>query len=85
MNAAVMNQEIKPAIKAPHSFFIGGQWQKPAESGKLSVISPVTEEVVLTFAEATPPTSTAPWRPRGKRSIVGRGRACRRRSAARRC
>ena len=54
MNAAVMNQEIKPAIKAPHSFFIGGQWQKPAGSGKLSVISPVTEEVVLTFAEATP-------------------------------
>ena len=54
MNAAVMNQDIKPAIKAPHSFFIGGQWQKPAASGKLSVISPVTEEVVLTFAEATP-------------------------------
>ena len=54
MNAAVMNQDVKPSIKAPHSFFIGGQWQKPAGNGKLSVISPVTEEVVLTFAEATP-------------------------------
>jgi acyl-CoA reductase-like NAD-dependent aldehyde dehydrogenase len=54
MNAAVMNQDIKPSIKAPHSFFIGGKWQKPSGSGKLSVISPVTEEVVLTFAEALP-------------------------------
>ena len=30
MNAAVMNQDVKPSIKAPHSFFIGGKWQKPA-------------------------------------------------------
>jgi acyl-CoA reductase-like NAD-dependent aldehyde dehydrogenase len=54
MNAAVMNQDVKPSIKAPHSFFIGGKWQKPSAGGKLSVISPVTEEVVLTFAEAMP-------------------------------
>jgi acyl-CoA reductase-like NAD-dependent aldehyde dehydrogenase len=54
MNAAVMNQDVKPSIKSPLSFFIGGQWQKPAAGGKLNVISPVTEEVVLTFAEATP-------------------------------
>jgi acyl-CoA reductase-like NAD-dependent aldehyde dehydrogenase len=54
MNAAVMNQDIKPSIKSPLSFFIGGQWVKPAASGKLHVISPVTEEIVLTFAEATP-------------------------------
>jgi acyl-CoA reductase-like NAD-dependent aldehyde dehydrogenase len=54
MNAAVMNQDVKPSIKSPLSFFIGGQWQKPATSGRLNVISPVTEEVVLTFAEAAP-------------------------------
>jgi acyl-CoA reductase-like NAD-dependent aldehyde dehydrogenase len=52
--SAVVQPKTEPSIKAPHSFFIGGQWQKPATSGRLSVISPVTEQVVMTFAEAAP-------------------------------
>jgi aldehyde dehydrogenase (NAD+) len=40
------------SIKAPHSFFIGGKWVKPSSNDTLSVISPVTEETVMTFAEA---------------------------------
>jgi aldehyde dehydrogenase (NAD+) len=39
-------------IQAPHSFFIGGRWVEPSTDAKLSVISPMTEEEVLTFAEA---------------------------------
>src|SRR3954454_21013225 len=41
-------------IKNPQAFFIGGKWAKPAGAGKLSVISPVTEQVVMTFPEASP-------------------------------
>ena len=52
--SAAFQSKTEPSIKAPHSFFIGGQWQKPATSGRLSVISPVTEQVVMTFAEAAP-------------------------------
>jgi acyl-CoA reductase-like NAD-dependent aldehyde dehydrogenase len=40
------------SVKHPHSFFIGGKWVKPATSSLLSVISPVTEEVIATYAEA---------------------------------
>jgi acyl-CoA reductase-like NAD-dependent aldehyde dehydrogenase len=54
MNAAVLKGATELSIKAPHAFFIDGRWQKPAADGKLSVISPVTEEVVMTFAEGTP-------------------------------
>jgi acyl-CoA reductase-like NAD-dependent aldehyde dehydrogenase len=48
--------QSKPAIpvKSPDSFFIGGKWEKPAGKGKLEVISPVTEEVVIRFPEASP-------------------------------
>jgi acyl-CoA reductase-like NAD-dependent aldehyde dehydrogenase len=42
------------SIKSPMQFFIAGQWQKPRGSGKLQVISPVTEEPVMDFAEASP-------------------------------
>ena len=52
--SAAIQPKAEPSIKAPHSFFIGGKWQKPATSGRLSVISPVTEQVVMTFAEASP-------------------------------
>ncbi len=52
--SAAIQPKAEPSIKAPHSFFIGGQWQKPATAGRLSVISPVTEQVVMTFAEASP-------------------------------
>jgi len=41
-------------VKAPDRFFIGGKWESPAGGGQLHVISPVTEEVVMTFAEASP-------------------------------
>ncbi|HUL83563.1 MAG TPA: aldehyde dehydrogenase family protein, partial [Gammaproteobacteria bacterium] len=41
-------------VKSPDSFFIGGQWVKPSGKGKLDVISPVTEQVVMKFAEAAP-------------------------------
>ena len=48
--------QTKPAfpIQNPNAFFIGGKWEKPQRHGKLSVISPVTEEVVQTFPEAQP-------------------------------
>jgi acyl-CoA reductase-like NAD-dependent aldehyde dehydrogenase len=52
--SAVLQTETPISIGHPHSFFIGGEWVKPAESGKLEVVSPVTEQVVMTFAEATP-------------------------------
>jgi acyl-CoA reductase-like NAD-dependent aldehyde dehydrogenase len=41
-------------IRSPHEFFIGGGWQKPKGNGTLEIISPVTEECVMTFAEASP-------------------------------
>src|SRR5690348_15455630 len=40
------------SLKAPHSLFIGGRWVEPSTDARLSVISPVTEEEVLSFAEA---------------------------------
>ena len=52
--SAVPDTSTELSIKSPHSLFIGGRWQKPAEAGELKVISPVTEQVVMTFAEATP-------------------------------
>jgi len=41
------------SIKSPQAFYIGGHWEKPLGKGQLNVISPVTEEVVMTFAEAS--------------------------------
>jgi len=52
MNAALQSAELE--LKAPSSFFIGGRWVKPAGTGKLDVVSPVTEEVIMTFPEASP-------------------------------
>jgi aldehyde dehydrogenase (NAD+) len=40
-------------VTHPHHLFIDGAWTKPATSRLLTVISPVTEEPVATFAEAT--------------------------------
>jgi aldehyde dehydrogenase (NAD+) len=40
------------SIKAPDALFIGGKWVKSAGTRTLSVISPSTEEVVMTFPEA---------------------------------
>lgn len=52
--SAVPDTSTELSIKSPHSLFIGGRWQTPAENGELEVISPVTERVIMTFAEATP-------------------------------
>ena len=40
-------------VTHPHNLFIDGAWTKPATNRLLTVISPVTEEPVATFAEAT--------------------------------
>jgi len=42
------------SIKSPEKFFIGGSWARAAANDKLNVISPVTEETVMSFAAATP-------------------------------
>ena len=49
MNAVTQPQA---SIKNSHLLFIGGKWQKPASNGKLNVISPVTEQVIMTLPEA---------------------------------
>jgi acyl-CoA reductase-like NAD-dependent aldehyde dehydrogenase len=41
------------AVRSPRSFFIGGNWARPSSDRELSVISPITEETLLKFAEAT--------------------------------
>ena len=40
-------------VAHPHNLFIDGEWTKPATNRLLTVISPVTEEPVATFAEST--------------------------------
>ena len=40
------------SIAHPHSLFVGGEWVDPTTAGTLPVVSPATEEVVMTFAEA---------------------------------
>ena len=52
--SAVPQTKSPLPIKNPQAFFIGGKWVKPAGTGKLDVISPVTEQVVMTFPEASP-------------------------------
>ena len=42
------------SIHAPDRLFLNGTWQAPSGKGKLSVISPVTEEEILTFPDGTP-------------------------------
>lgn len=41
-------------LKAPEKFFIDGEWVRPLSSRTLDVISPVTEERVLSYPEASP-------------------------------
>lgn len=52
MNAAA-STVAKYSIKAPQSLFINGKWVAPTGKQTLNVISPVTEEVLMTFPEAT--------------------------------
>ncbi len=40
------------SVKNPRSLFIGGKWIQPSSSTMLSVVSPVTEEVIAVYAEA---------------------------------
>src|SRR5262245_33460011 len=50
---AVERSVAQYSIKAPQSLFINGKWVAPAGKQTLPVISPVTEEVLMTFPEAT--------------------------------
>jgi len=52
MSAALQSTELN--VKAHDAFFIDGKWQKPLGKGQLNVISPVTEQVLMTFPEASP-------------------------------
>ena len=49
-----MNVMMRGAVapKAPEKFFIGGKWLEPISRQQLKVISPVTEELVITYPEA---------------------------------
>lgn len=38
---------------APQKFFIGGEWVAPLSSAMLDVVSPVTEEVIMRYPEAS--------------------------------
>src|SRR6185503_2561837 len=42
------------SIHASNSVFVDGGWAAPRGKQKLSVISPVTEEVIMTFPDGTP-------------------------------
>jgi NAD-dependent aldehyde dehydrogenases len=50
-----MNVMTKPAaaLRAPEKFFIGGEWVAPRTSAVLEVISPVTEECIMRYPEAS--------------------------------
>ncbi len=50
-----MNVMTQPggAVKAPERFFIDGAWVKPSGDKLLEVVSPVTEQVVIRYPEAT--------------------------------
>ena len=44
---------IQPiSIRHPDRFFIGGEWVAPSSAGRFDVISPSTEEIVMSVAEA---------------------------------
>src|SRR5688572_18969617 len=47
-----MNMITRIAPVAPQRLFIGGQWVEPISRQKLDVISPVTEELILSYPEA---------------------------------
>ena len=42
------------SIHAPHCVFVNGAWATPSGKQLLSVVSPVTEEEIMTFPEGTP-------------------------------
>jgi benzoylformate decarboxylase len=52
-NAMSMTAKAVPAPKAPEKLFIGGKWVEPLSNRRLDVISPVTEERILSYPEAS--------------------------------
>ncbi len=50
----VMSVPTTALPKAPESFFIGGRWREPISQQRLKVVSPSTEEVLLSYPEAGP-------------------------------
>jgi acyl-CoA reductase-like NAD-dependent aldehyde dehydrogenase/thiamine pyrophosphate-dependent acetolactate synthase large subunit-like protein len=51
-NEMNMMAKLVPAPKAPEKFFIGGKWVEPMSNRRLEVVSPVTEERILSYPEA---------------------------------
>ncbi|MBX3578729.1 MAG: aldehyde dehydrogenase [Rhizobiaceae bacterium] len=49
-----MNMMVKPTPRAPERFFIGGRWVEPISRQTLKVVSPSTEELLITYPEAGP-------------------------------
>lgn len=51
-----MNMIHKAAAtpRAPERFFVGGRWVEPISRQTLKVVSPVTEDVLITYSEAGP-------------------------------
>ena len=49
-----MNVMTRIAPKAPERLFIGGQWVEAISRQRLEVVSPATEEVLLSYPEAGP-------------------------------
>ncbi len=49
-----MNMMVKGSIipNSPERFFIAGRWAEPVSNQRLKVISPVTEELVISYPEA---------------------------------
>lgn len=47
-----MNMMVKPTPRAPERFFIGGRWVEPISQQTLKVVSPSTEELLITYPEA---------------------------------
>jgi acyl-CoA reductase-like NAD-dependent aldehyde dehydrogenase/thiamine pyrophosphate-dependent acetolactate synthase large subunit-like protein len=51
-NAMTTTAPTVAAPKAPERFFIGGRWVEPLSNRRLDVISPMTEERILSYPEA---------------------------------
>jgi aldehyde dehydrogenase (NAD+) len=47
-----MNVVARVTPKTPEKLFVGGQWVEPISKDRLEVISPVTEEILLSYPEA---------------------------------
>ena len=50
MSAAEVTKNIR--IKHADKLFIGGEWVAPSTGAKIAVVSPITEEMIFSFAEA---------------------------------